>query len=237
MFKSLRLVVLSAALCLLTTQAHAFYLALIDADPGTDGIQGSREVQRGTTFSVDLVVVDSFSTPFDALTFAIEFNTVPFAPVLAPGPTGPTWSDVPLFAPGATLDLNASAPVPLIPGTPAAVGAAVPPSTPTGDVAGTFGLSSVDGPFAIDPPALPVSVLTIDFTATDIGTTDIDPRIAGIFSPDVVFDLFFFLGGAPVFAGVTNVGASITVVPEPLGVLSFATGLAGLGLFRRRRRG
>lgn len=228
MFKSLRLAIMGAALFLLPVQAHAALFFALDADPGTPGVQSSIEVLRGTDFTVEVLVTElPIGSPsvFDALSVGLEYNTGFSGPVLAPGPGGASWELItaPPSTPVAAFDL--------VKGSFVGTGSAAVPA-PGGfpspfDVAGPYLLIHPSGPFAI-PLSVPISVLRIGFSATQIGMTEIEFAVG----PGATGASF---GGSPLSIGPTT-GAFISVVPEPLSVLTFGAGLAGIGLIRRRRR-
>ena len=209
------------ALLALSKPADASPIIEVDVDTGVPGTQFFRTVTVGTTFSVEVRILDIGGPPspvvFDLISLEVGFNDAGL--VLGPGPTGPIAGALAGLGPG-TLDLIAIGPI--APGSPLATGASsvVAPLSGSGEIAMLFplGVAVAPGPG--------VSVFTLDFTALMPGTSIIFAAGTPPGSPEVS------IGGMGISAGFGP--GQITVVPEPGTLMLFGSGLAGLALVRRR---
>ena len=198
----------------------------VDLDTGVAGTQFFRTVTVGTTFSVDVRILDIGGAPspviFDLISLEVGFNDA--GPVLGPGPTGPIAGALAGLSPGA-FDTNGA--VPVAPGSPLTPGL----SSVLAPLSGSGALEILFPATVAVAPGPGVSVFTLDFTALMPGTSTIFAAGTPPGSPEVS------LMGMGISAGFGP--GQITVVPEPASLLIFGGGLAGLmaaGALRRRRR-
>ena len=221
--RTLRSIAVAAGLALvaLSKPASAIPVIEVDLDTGVAGTQFFRTVTVGTTFSVDIRILDIGGAPspvvFDTIILEVGFNDA--GPVLGPGPTGPIAGALAGLSPA--IDLFGVAAT--APGSPLTTG----PSAVAAPLSGSGAIGLVfPGTVAVGPgPG--ASVFTLDFTALTPGTSIIFAAGTPPGSPEVS------LLGMGISAGFGP--GLITVVPEPASMLIFGSGLAGLALVRRRR--
>lgn len=208
----------------LSRPAGAAPIIEVDLDPGTPGTQFTRTVTVGTTFTVDILLLDDGSpvTPvmFDTVIVETSFNNA--GVVLGPGPTGPVAGGLAGVGPAGDV-FGALAPV--APGSPLTAGPSFPLAT---FLSGSGAIGMLFLPPVAVAPGPPVSIYSFDFVALAPGTSTV--FAAG--SPPGSPELALFGAGPPVGFGP----AGVTVVPEPASLLIFGSGLAGLMLFGRRSR-
>jgi len=233
----LRGLALSLALLFPGASAWATPTVSIDLDPMTAGIQSTRTVDPGNTFTIDVVYTGDGGTAFDTFAFAADFNDM--------GPVLGLVAPMAMFAPGdlAAGSIAATCPIPpcvdthtflgVAPGgflVPAGVVPGVP-FLPTAGFAATsdgVGLLSFVLPFTGAPIPLgtTMDLFSVTFDALAPGTSTVLP------SPGTLGGLFF-LGGGPLPISVAS--GTVTVTPEPGTLLLLGSGLAGLVAWRMRK--
>ena len=239
-FKSLSVLLSFGFIVGISPIALALPIIAVDTDPGTVGIQSTRSVLPGTTFTVDVVISDDGNAPtptiFDTVVLDVFFTTA--AGALAFGPTGPVAGSL-TTAGGSGVSSDAfdlSPPIvfgPVGPGSPLTTDGA--PAA-----AGTQGLGGVgySDPLTYVVGASPFTILSVDFVALpSFGSSTIDT--SGIFDGPALA-----LAGSPLGPGATDptvhIPGTINVIPEPSTLLLLGSGILGLiGARRRypRRRG
>ena len=198
----------------------------VDLDPVTPGTQFTRTVTVGSTFSVDVLLLDDGSptspVTFDTVIVETSFNNAGL--VLGPGPTGPVAGGLAGFGPAGDV-FGALAPV--APGSPLTAGPSAPLAT---FLSGTGAIGMLIIPPIAVAPGPPAGIYTIDFVALAPGTSTVFAAGSPPGSPELA------LAGGAIPTGFGP--AAVTVVPEPASLLIFGSALAGLMLFgcRTRRR-
>ena len=215
-----------------SSPAGAAPIIEVDLDPLTPGTQFTRTVEVGSTFTVDVLILDDGLAPspfiFDTIILGTSFNDM--GAVLGPGPTG--------FVAGSLASFPASSDV----ATAAAVtpGAALlpipgplPPSPGFASFLGPAGLIYFSPFSASVGVGSPFSVYSVDFTALGLGMSTILAAGSPPGSPELAS------AGMAIFAGLFPATVTVvpaTVAPEPGSLLVFGSGLAGLLLLGRRIR-
>jgi hypothetical protein len=211
---------------LMTLPVAALPIISVDLDPSVMGIQSSRTVDLGATFTAQIVIFDDGLTPptlFDTLLLETYYNDA--GAILGAGPTGPTWLPSALISPFA-LDFFTG----LFPSF-ASGAAGVGPSIlfpPFGAGSGALSLLDLIGTTLV--PSTPIPLLTLDFTALSLGTSTI--LAAGQFGLPAMA-----AGGIPLPDSLMSATVTVALaeVPAPSILAIFLLGLAGIGFSWKRK--
>ncbi|MCP5152798.1 MAG: hypothetical protein H6983_01440 [Ectothiorhodospiraceae bacterium] len=214
----------------------------IDLDPGLVGVQGTRTVLLGTTFTVDVVLSDDGTgtspTVFDTALVEAFFDDA--GPVLALGPGGALAGAIAASS-AATIDLQTFSIVsagdalgagPSEAPTAGTVGGLGPFAAGTGRL-GLLSLFALGGtPFEVGPADGAVSLFSFDLTASAVGTSTVLAAAVPGGGPALAYTP---IPGGPVtaydpglMAGVVEVVERPTDVPEPGSLALVAVGLLAL---------
>jgi len=210
---------MSLVLCGASMEAGAISVS-VDLDPGTVGIQSTRSVVAGTSFTVDVVLNGDGSTVFDTFGFDVFFNDMGAGVLGLSGGTGtPT--------PGS---IGATAPISFVPLSLGPFPLTAPFTAQSGGVGGLSVVLPFGFPIAFSTTTTH-SLFSLTFDALLPGMSTMLPSI-GI--PPLGG---LALAGIPVSSTLT--GGTLTVtdgqqaIPEPRTIFLFATGLGGILLGRR----
>ena len=210
-------------LSLATVPALAVPLLSIDTQPGALGTQTSRTVNLGSTFTVDVLFSGDGSTtaPFDALTLATYFNDSGAVLGQSGSPVAGELADRSALV----VDSFSTAVLPTVTSGDALSSSAAGPLSGFSDDTGLLGLASFAGAFSLNTSSETVQVLSMDFTASALGTSTL--TLASIL-PGGTPDATLALSGTEVPVDLQV--ATIQVVDPTAVPLPATLGLLGLGL-------
>lgn len=216
--------------------ASAIPIISIDLDPGTLGIQSTRSVTLGSSFTIDVVFTGDGIAAIDTFLFDTVFNDLGAILGLTGGTGSPTAGSIAGTCPVLCVDALTFGAV--VPGSALTTfPALLPPPFTVGS--GLVGIASPGflSPFTGGPIAAgtEIDLFSLTLDALAIGMSTVSPSTGGGLGGLAV-------GGLPV--PFTPASGSVTVtpaggpgpgIPEPSILMLFVLGLAGLGFSKRRK--
>ncbi len=212
--------------------ARAAPTIAVDLDPSTAGLQSSLTVEPGDLFTVAVVYVSDGLASFDTIALGLAFNDS--GPVLGLGPSSGDPRQGALAGLATTSALDSGSLSGAVAGDPMTRFDTFSPPAGFASGVGAFGFEATGGGFfSVGGAGTVAGIMALTFEALIPGDSLVCPN--PFIDPTPFVDpIPFFLTSGGTGVRALALDATVTVTPEPATLLLLGTGLAGLGLLRRR---